>query len=439
MRTGTIREVRPMGVPSKETPIMRWQSILCVMVCVGGTAAACARGQTPDRPALAKTFEPQIVETAKGPLVDDPESDDCYEYVAVTTAMGDIILELHLCASPRTVENFLQYVDDGFYDDTLIHRVEKGFVIQGGAYDPELKEKTARAPIANEWPNGLKNLRGTIAMARGEMPDSATSQFFINLRASPNLDRPTRGGAGHAVFGRVVEGMDVVDRISIVQTIRKPEFGDIQAPIEPVLVLQAGRVPADEAAQLADKHRATRLEMAGAALRERYEIRWRAEMREKNKTMTEEQRFEQALEYIAGAGWDTTKGVRLPSGVWYIDDERGVGDPPGPKDFVSMQWDGWLTWGEKFGSWEDYGGKVLRGEVSQFVPGYQEALLTMKPGGERIVYIPSHLAYGEIGREPKIPANGGLIYRIRLLGVLPATEEIPVAPQPPPPPQPGAG
>jgi FKBP-type peptidyl-prolyl cis-trans isomerase len=234
------------------------------------------------------------------------------------------------------------------------------------------------------------------------------------------------------VFGRVVEGMDVVDRISIVQTIRKPELGNIQSPIEPVLVLQAGRVPAAEALQLADKHRATRLEMAGPALRERYELRWRKEMREKNQSMTEDQRIAQAIEYIGGAGWDTTKGVRLPSGVWYIDDELGVGAPPLPNDFVEMLWDGWLSWGEKFGSWEDHGGKVLRGEVRGFVPGYQEALLSMKPGGERIVVIPSHLAYGEFGREPLIPANTALIYRIRLRGVLPATEVVPVAPAPAP-------
>lgn len=399
-----------------ETVWIPW--VCSILMCAASASGADTTGSE-DKPAF------QIVETMDGPIADDPESEDCYVYVVVSTTKGDIILELHRCAAPETVDNFLRYVDGGFYDDTLFHRVVNGFVIQGGGYDLNEEEKETLGPIPLEWPNGLKNHRGTIAMARGDEPNSATSQFFINIKNSGSLDRPTRGGAGYLVFGRVVEGMDTVDQISVVQTIRKPNMGDVQGPMDPIQIIVTGRVPEKEAAELAKKHGESRLAMAGPALRERFEKRWKIEQREKNKLMTEEERFEQALAYIKKAGWDITKGVKLPSGVWYIDDEIGVGDSPGPDDYVAMKWDGWLSWGEKFGSWEDTK-DILRGEVSGFVPGYREALRTMKPGGERVFIIPSHLAYGEFGREPKIPVNSALIYKVQLLGVLPATEEVPV-------------
>ncbi len=371
-----------------------------------------------------------IIHTAKGDIPDDPALDECYDYVLMSTTKGDIVLELHHCAAPKTVDNFLQYVDDGFYDDTLFHRVENGFVIQGGAYKPDFTPKTARDPIPCEWPNGLKNVRGTIAMARATDPNSATSQFFINLRQSVNLDGPNKGGMGHCVFGRVVEGMNVVDQIGVAQTIRKPDLGDVQTPIDPIQIIQVGRILGDEAKALADKNREARLAMEVAGYRERAEVRWKADNREHNTTLTDEQRVQQGIEYVKKQGWDITKGVLLPSGVWYVDDRVGVGDCPKIDDWVAMKWDGWLSWGEKFGSWEDYKHEPMRGPVRGFVPGYREALLTMKPGGVRVVVIPSKLAYAEVGREPLIPKNAAVVYRIEMLGVLPANEDIPVpAPQ----------
>ena len=136
------------------------------------------------------------------------------------TSMGTITLELDDAKAPETVANFVQYAKDGHYDGTIFHRVIDGFMIQGGGFTKDMNQKETREPIRNEAMNGLKNLRGTIAMARTMVVDSATSQFFINLVDNSFLDfqNPTPQGFGYAVFGKVVDGMDVVDQIAKVKT-----------------------------------------------------------------------------------------------------------------------------------------------------------------------------------------------------------------------------
>ncbi|VTY36521.1 Peptidyl-prolyl cis-trans isomerase cyp18 [Xylophilus ampelinus] len=138
--------------------------------------------------------------------------------VKLATSLGDIVLELDATKAPKTVENFLQYVKDKHYDGTVFHRVIDGFMIQGGGYSAQLKEKSTRAPIPLEASNGLKNDRGTIAMARTSDPNSATSQFFINVKNNDMLNAPNPDGHGYTVFGKVVSGMDVVDKIRAVAT-----------------------------------------------------------------------------------------------------------------------------------------------------------------------------------------------------------------------------
>ena len=134
--------------------------------------------------------------------------------VKLSTTVGDVTLELDREKAPKTVDNFLQYVRAGHYSGTIFHRVIDGFMIQGGGYKADLSEKPTRAPIALESRNGLSNLRGTVAMARTGIPDSATAQFFINVNDNTMLDQAqSRDGHGYAVFGKVVEGMDVVDKI----------------------------------------------------------------------------------------------------------------------------------------------------------------------------------------------------------------------------------
>jgi peptidyl-prolyl cis-trans isomerase A (cyclophilin A) len=138
--------------------------------------------------------------------------------VLVKTSLGNIKIELMQRESPITVKNFLSYVEAGYYSGTILHRVIPGFMVQGGGFTSDMKVKKTGQPIKNEASNGLKNDRGTIAMARTSAPDSATSQFFINLVNNDNLNRPLPDGHGYAVFGKVIEGMDVVDRIASVST-----------------------------------------------------------------------------------------------------------------------------------------------------------------------------------------------------------------------------
>ena len=139
--------------------------------------------------------------------------------VRLATSAGDIVVELDAAKSPKTVANFLEYVKAGHYDGTIFHRVIENFMIQGGGMTADMKERQTRAPIGLESRNGLTNQRGTIAMARTADPNSATAQFFINVKDNAFLDQPTsKDGNGYAVFGKVIQGMDVVDKIKVVPT-----------------------------------------------------------------------------------------------------------------------------------------------------------------------------------------------------------------------------
>ncbi len=158
--------------------------------------------------------------------------------VLLNTSMGDIVIELDAAKAPKTVENFLQYVKDGHYNGTIFHRVIDNFMIQGGGMTPDLKEKPTRPPIPLESRNGLKNDRGTVAMARTNVPDSATSQFFINVKNNDFLNAAqSPDGNGYAVFGTVVSGMDVVDKIRAVSTTTQGMNQNV--PAKPVIIQKA--------------------------------------------------------------------------------------------------------------------------------------------------------------------------------------------------------
>jgi peptidyl-prolyl cis-trans isomerase B (cyclophilin B) len=149
--------------------------------------------------------------------------------VRLQTSFGVITIDLDAAKAPKTVENFLAYVKSGHYDNTLFHRVINGFMIQGGGFEPGMRQKTTQAPIVNEANNGLRNMRYTIAMARTSDPNSATAQFFINVADNDFLNHtaPTEKGWGYCVFGKVVDGMDVVDRIKGVRTVRYGMHQDV--------------------------------------------------------------------------------------------------------------------------------------------------------------------------------------------------------------------
>ena len=156
--------------------------------------------------------------------------------VLMETSLGPIVIELDARHAPKTVDNFLNYVRSGFYDGTIFHRVIKSFMIQGGGFTPEMKQKTTQSPIENEASNGLKNDTGTIAMARTSAPHSATAQFFINVKNNDFLNHTanTTRGWGYCVFGQVIKGMDVVHAIEDVKTTTKFGHGDV--PTEPVVI-----------------------------------------------------------------------------------------------------------------------------------------------------------------------------------------------------------
>jgi cyclophilin family peptidyl-prolyl cis-trans isomerase len=165
------------------------------------------------------------------------KSDEERKMVTLETTKGNVVIEVNEQAAPVTSANFLRYVQEGFYNGTIFHRVIPGFMIQGGGFTADMQQKTTHKPIVNEAANGLKNVRGTIAMARIDDPNSATAQFFINLVNNDFLNYSGPRNPGYAVFGKVVKGMDVVDAIAQVKTSTKNQFIDV--PVETVSIKSA--------------------------------------------------------------------------------------------------------------------------------------------------------------------------------------------------------
>lgn len=218
---------------------------LLVLGVVGSLAASVwAQSSTP---AAEPKTEPAKVEPAKTEPAPAKAEAAKLEFVQLSTTQGDIVLELNAEKAPITVANFLSYVDKGFYNGTVFHRVIPTFMIQGGGFDKEMNQKQTGEPIKNEFKNGLKNVRGSIAMARLNTPDSATAQFFINVVDNPNLDNgsPMTGGAGYAVFGKVIAGMEVVDKIRVLPTGVKARMPDV--PNDLPVITAAKRLTKDEA------------------------------------------------------------------------------------------------------------------------------------------------------------------------------------------------
>ena len=172
--------------------------------------------------------------------------------VRMETSQGTIVLQLDQKRAPQTVKNFLSYVDKGFYSDLIFHRVIDGFMIQGGGFDKNMSQQITSTPVYNESSNGLPNKRGSIAMARTSDPHSATSQFYINLVDNNSLNYRA-GQPGYTVFGEVVEGLEAVDAIAKVRTGFKAGHRDV--PVEPVIIVKAERVKAEQASKASDKNK----------------------------------------------------------------------------------------------------------------------------------------------------------------------------------------
>jgi len=177
------------------------------------------------KPAAKPTMSPKTAPASTGPTL-----------VKMQTSKGDIVIELNAEKAPITVKNFLSYVNEGHYSGKIFHRVIKGFMIQGGNFDVNMKQAATKAQIVNEASNGLKNVRGAIAMARTRNPNSATDQFYINHGNNASLDYATRP-PGYAVFGKVIAGMETVDAIASVQTGVKSGMRDV--PVTPIIIISA--------------------------------------------------------------------------------------------------------------------------------------------------------------------------------------------------------
>lgn len=306
--------------------------------------------------------------------------------IKLETTLGNIVLELDGEKAPISTDNFVTYVEEKFYDGLIFHRVIPTFMAQGGGFTPDLeKKKTTHPPIKNEWRNGLKNTRGTIAMARTAVPDSATNEFFINVVDNAFLDQPN-GGAEYAVFGKVVEGMDTVDKIRDAKTIVHPKYPSDGQPVvpDPAVVIKS------------------------ATLLSKYD-------REKVKSMirTPEMDLADAQKKIEA---ETGKKMeKSASGLMWVVLKEGSGNQPTATNMVDVHYTGWYLNGEKFDSSYDRGTTPTNFRLNQMIKGWIEGVALMKVGEKRKFLIPSDLAYGARGKG-KIPPNTPLMFEIELIG-----------------------
>ena len=305
--------------------------------------------------------------------------------------LGTIVIELDAAKAPIAVANFAHYVTAGFYNGLVFHRVIPTFMVQGGGYTPDLTEKTAglQPSIENEWENGLKNDKGTIAMARvGGDINSATAQFFINVVDNARLSQAQGDGGGYAVFGHVTEGMNVVEAIRTTKTTDSDMFpgGEKIVPVEPI-VIKSAKIEGGPGAEALAK--------AAEAARTKW---WAAVFKKIG---------------IPGA---TGKLTTTASGLQFETLKAGDGAKPARTATVSVHYTGWLMSGSKFDSSRDRGTPASF-PLNGVIKGWTEGVGDMQPGERRILVIPAGLAYGPQGRPPQIPGNSRLVFDVELLSV----------------------
>jgi FKBP-type peptidyl-prolyl cis-trans isomerase/cyclophilin family peptidyl-prolyl cis-trans isomerase len=343
------------------------------------------------------------------------------QYVRMDTSKGDMILMLDLVAAPLTVENFTNYARNGAYDGTIFHRVIPNFMVQGGGFEPGMRKRPTEAPIVNEWKNGLKNECGTIAMARlGRQPDSATSQFFINVVDNKSLDMP-RDGAGYAVFGKVVAGDGVLDAIKSVATghVDGPGGGHFDdVPVEDVVIEKVTMLTPEEAEAISagctsgtDQWRSKQV-AAAAATKKQAEAE---AARQEKLTMSVDDVLASPTELPGEAVGERTSSSS-DSGLAWFDLEEGSGEAPASAETtVRVHYTGYLVDGTKFDSSVDRG-QPIDFPLNRVIPGWTEGVGSMKVGGKRKLVIPSALGYGSRGTPGgPIPPNATLVFDVELL------------------------
>jgi peptidyl-prolyl cis-trans isomerase A (cyclophilin A) len=380
-------------------------SLLVVLVFV---PVLLAQGQT------APASQPAQAETK-------PADPGLHPRVTLETSLGNIVLELDAEKAPITVDNFIGYVQSGYYAGVCFHRVIPTFMIQGGGVLPNGQEKKEglKPPIKNEWRNGLKNVKGSIAMARTQVHDSATSQFFINVADNTALDMP-RDGAAYAVFGKVVEGMDVVDKIKAVETRISPEAQKIYD--EAAAKAKAASQPAPRApekSQPVDPPVIKSAKLVGSYAAEKVKemIVAKAKPAAGGDVRSQIERQVQLAEYIKKLEAETGKKVeKTASGLQYVILKEGTGASPKPTDKVQVHYTGWLLDGTKFDSSVDRGQPSEFG-LNQVIKGWTEGVSLMKVGEKRKLIVPAELGYGTRGSPPKIGPNATLVFDIELLAI----------------------
>ena len=394
----------------------------------------------------AETVKVEKAPTEKAEQKMEQKGDALHPRVKIETTLGDIVVKLDGEKAPITVENFVHYANDGYFKDTIFHRVIAGFMIQGGGFTTDMVEKKEglRDGILNEWKTGLKNKRGAIAMARKgwsprmpqqlkeKMVNSATSQFFINVVDNARLDQPQQDDAAYCAFGEVVEGMDVVDAIRNTEVVKHPKYPAPQpvTPKEPVIIKAVtllDGVTYDQVKEATkagcEAHQKTHDDAIAAAKAELEAVA---------------NRFKNILE--KGEDENGNKLEKTETGLMYVVLKEGEGDSPGFIDpamagksvsewlteneatarlpqmnKVEVHYTGWLMNGTKFDSSRDRG-QPTAFPLHQVVKGWSEGLSMMKVGGRRLFIIPADLAYGKGGRGP-IPPNSTLVFDVELLGI----------------------
>lgn len=347
--------------------------------------------------------------------------DGLHPRVKIETSLGDIVLELDAEKTPITVMNFIQYAEDGFYVNTVFHRVRPNFMMQGGGFDTNMDQKREglRDSIKLETNVGLTNAAGTIAMARTGKPDSATSQFFISfVDNARTLDYVNDGRPGYAVFGHVVEGDEIVEKVRTTELAKHPKYSGEGAvtPVEPVVI---------KSVKLVSEFDRTKVQAAveaavEAAKKEQAVAKAKADEERKE---ADAKRQEAEKELIAKIEKETGKKITTTaSGLGYIDLVEGSGASPVPTDKVEVHYTGWLVDGTKFdSSYNPKAGKPEGGPISfplnGVIKGWTEGLGTMKIGGKRKLIIPYQLAYGERGKPGTIPPKAMLIFDVELLDI----------------------
>jgi FKBP-type peptidyl-prolyl cis-trans isomerase len=341
------------------------------------------------------------------------KTDPMHPHVKMVTTLGDILLELDAEKAPVTSLNFIRYAEDKFYDGTVFHRVMNDFMIQGGGFTVEMDKKPGlREGIQNEWRNGLKNVRGTIAMARlGGRPDSATAQFFINVVDNPALDQAQRDGAGYCVFGKVVEGMDTVDKIRDTEVGTHEKYGRGRSKVVPVEAVVVNSV------RLVSEFDRTRVESLVKDAEEAAKAA--AEAAKATEKQAEAERTKKMQVHASKLAEEAGKQVvTTDSGLMYIDLEEGDGPMPGATDKVEVHYTGWLLDGTKFDSSLDRGTPFPFSLAGGVIPGWLEGVATMKVGGKRKLIIPPELGYGKRGAGARIPPDSVLVFDVELLRIV---------------------